>query len=162
MLADDSLYQIAKNIGGLLTRHQHKLTTAESCTGGWVAQCVTSVAGSSGWFDRGFVTYSNQAKHDMLGVSEITLERFGAVSEETVGEMAVGALMNSAAQCAVAVTGIAGPGGGSPQKPIGMVWLAWQLKGSSLITRRADLRGGRTIIRRQAVKIALKGIIDLY
>lgn len=162
MAIDDSLFQIAKNVGSLLVEQHHKLVAAESCTGGWVSQCVTSVAGSSEWFDCGFVTYSNQAKREMLGVSGATLEQFGAVSEETVGEMAVGALRNSDGQCAVAITGVAGPGGGSPEKPVGTVWLAWQLEGSSLRTQRADLKGNRFNIRRQAVVMALAGVVELY
>src|SRR5687768_7710588 len=104
------------------------LVTAESCTGGWVAQAVTSVAGSSDWFERGFVTYSNDAKHDLLGVRKKTLDAHGAVSEETAREMAQGALARSKGTLAVAITGVAGPGGGSREKPVGMVCFAWSSK----------------------------------
>jgi nicotinamide-nucleotide amidase len=137
------------------------LATAESCTGGGVASAVTEIAGSSAWFDRGFVTYANQAKVDMLGVSSDTLLRFGAVSEATVREMVAGALRHSHAQIALAVSGIAGPGGGSLEKPVGTVWFAWGIKGEVSIARLHQLAGNRAEIRAQAVRIALQGVIEL-
>jgi nicotinamide-nucleotide amidase len=112
--------ELAKKLGQRLKAQGQKLVTAESCTGGWVAQVVTSVAGSSDWFERGFVTYSNDAKHDLLGVSQSTLKKHGSVSEETAREMARGALARSKGTLALAVTGVAGPGGGSPEKPVGI------------------------------------------
>ena len=137
------------------------LTTAESCTGGGAATAVTDIAGSSTWFDRGFVTYSNQAKVDMLGVSTDTLLRYGAVSEATVREMVAGALRHSRAQIALAVSGIAGPGGGTPEKPVGMVWFAWGIKDGVSASRKHQLAGNRAEIRAQAVSIALQGVIEL-
>src|SRR4030067_3796017 len=116
---------LAAQVGGLLKAHGLKLATAESCTGGGVAHAVTDVAGSSAWFERGFITYSDLAKQQMLGVSEATLKQHGAVSEAVVREMVAGALANSAAQVALAVTGIAGPDGGTPDKPGGTGWFSW-------------------------------------
>ena len=136
------------------------LATAESCTGGWAAQVVTSVSGSSEWFDRGFVTYSNDAKQEMLGVSASTLERHGAVSEETARAMADGALLRSRARMTLAITGIAGPTGGSPDKPVGMVWFAWAMNGETR-TQLARFSGDRETVRRQSVLTALKGVLDV-
>jgi nicotinamide-nucleotide amidase len=137
------------------------LATAESCTGGGVASAVTEIAGSSAWFDRGFVTYSNQAKVEMLGVAPDTLAHFGAVSEATVREMVAGALRYSHANIALAVSGIAGPGGGTPEKPVGSVWFAWGVKGEVSISRLHHLAGNRAQIREQAVRIALHGVLEL-
>ncbi len=155
----DSEY--ARRVGEYLLGQTLKLVTAESCTGGWIAKCITDVPGSSAWFDRGFVTYSNAAKMEMLGVRSETLARFGAVSEETVREMATGALVCSRAQVAVAVSGIAGPTGGTPEKPVGTVWLAWQLEGQAALTRLCRFEGDREAVRYQAVAAALQGIIEL-
>ena len=135
------------------------LATAESCTGGWVAKACTDLAGSSAWFERGFVTYSNRAKQDMLGVAASTLERFGAVSEPTVLEMAAGALANSAAHWAVAVSGIAGPGGGSPDKPVGTVWLAWAGPCDWRHSECCRFDGDRDAVRRQSVLRALEVLV---
>lgn len=134
------------------------LTTAESCTGGWVARVLTSVPGSSNWFERGFVTYSNMAKTEMLDVPADILARHGAVSEPTVRAMAEGALARSRAQVAVAVTGIAGPAGGTAEKPIGTVWFAWARAGSETRTQRHQLDGDREAVRRKSVAIALEGL----
>src|SRR5215831_857510 len=123
-----SLASLARRVGSRLRRRGLMLATAESCTGGWIAQAVTSVAGSSDWFERGFVTYSNEAKKEMLGVRAATLSRHGAVSEEAAREMASGALKRSGAHVAIAVTGIAGPGGGTREKPVGTVCFAWATK----------------------------------
>ncbi len=136
------------------------LVTAESCTGGWVAQAVTSVAGSSGWFERGFVTYSNAAKHEVLGVSKKILKKFGAVSEDTAREMARGALAHSRAGVAVAVTGVAGPSGGTAAKPVGMVCFAWA-RGRRVVVETRRFRGGREAVRRQSVRHALEGILRI-
>jgi nicotinamide-nucleotide amidase len=136
------------------------LATAESCTGGWIAKTLTDVAGSSAWFERGFVTYHNRAKVEMLGVSTDTLARYGAVSEAVVREMAQGALAHSGAELAVSVSGVAGPGGGTAAKPVGTVWLAWARAGAA--TRATDFvfEGDREAVRRQAVEAALVGLLE--
>lgn len=152
---------LAAQVGGLLRSHGLMLTTAESCTGGGVAQAITEIAGSSAWFERGFVTYSNLSKQQMLGVSEATLMQYGAVSEPVVREMVAGALANSAAQVALAISGIAGPDGGTPDKPVGTVWFAWGLKNASVHAQRHQIAGNRAEVRAHAVLIALQGIIDL-
>lgn len=152
---------LSKDVGAALERRGWRLTTAESCTGGWIAQCVTEIAGSSGWFDRGFVTYSNDAKSEMLGVDPALIETQGAVSEAVVRAMAAGALRQSQADVAVAVSGIAGPSGGTPAKPVGTVWLAWQRTGQVARTQRECFLGDRHAVRRQAVILALRGVLDL-
>jgi len=152
---------LAAQVGGLLKAHGLMLATAESCTGGGVAQAVTDVAGSSAWFERGFVTYSNLAKQQMLDVNEATLIQHGAVSEAVVREMVAGALANSTAQVALAVSGIAGPDGGTPDKPAGTVWFAWGLKNGATYVQRHQINGNRAEVRAQSVHIALQGVIDL-
>ncbi len=152
---------LAQRLGLLLSQHEMMLTTAESCTGGGVAQAITDIAGSSRWFERGFVTYTNTAKIEMLGVSPDTLMQYGAVSEATVREMVAGALAHSHAQIALAVSGIAGPSGGTPDKPVGTVWFAWGIADESVFTQRHQLQGDRTTIREQSVNIALNGVIAL-
>ena len=152
---------LAAQVGGLLKAHGLMLATAESCTGGGVAQAITDVAGSSAWFERGFVTYSNLAKQQMLGVSEATLDRHGAVSEAVVREMVDGVLRNSAAQVALAVSGIAGPDGGTPDKPVGTVWFAWGLENAAAHAQRHQINGNRAEVRARAVRIALQGIVEL-
>jgi nicotinamide-nucleotide amidase len=136
------------------------LVTAESCTGGWLAQAITSAPGSSQWFERGFVTYSNASKHEVLGVKEETLARYGAVSGQSAEEMAAGALRHSHAQVSVAITGIAGPGGGSDEKPVGTVWIAWGREGDEVQAKLYCFTGDRHAIRGQAVTAALRGLID--
>jgi nicotinamide-nucleotide amidase len=137
------------------------VATAESCTGGGVAEAITRIAGSSAWFERGFVTYADRAKAEMLGVARATLLEHGAVSEAVAGEMASGALARSAAHVSVAVTGIAGPGGGTGAKPVGLVWFAWTHRGGSVQCRRFVCAGDREAVRRQSVAVALQGLIDL-
>lgn len=154
------LQDLARQVGQRLLARRLMLATAESCTGGWIAKAITDVPGSSAWLERGFVTYGNAAKEDMLGVEPTTLERQGAVSEATVWEMAVGALAHSRAQVAVAVTGIAGPDGGTPDKPVGTVWLAWVLPGGRVVTRCEQFQGDRESIRGQTVRSALAGLLD--
>jgi nicotinamide-nucleotide amidase len=156
---DSGLAALAERVGAVLKERSWMLATAESCTGGWIAEALTSISGSSEWFDRGFVTYSNAAKEEMLGVSRDTLDRHGAVSEQTVREMAQGALRHSRAQMSLAVSGIAGPTGGTPEKPVGSVWLAWAAE-SGVITRYARFAGDREAVRRQAVTTALQGVLD--
>jgi nicotinamide-nucleotide amidase len=151
--------ELAHRVGARLKAAGAVLATAESCTGGWVAEVVTSIAGSSSWFDRGFVTYSNEAKQEMLGVKAGTIERHGAVSEETAREMAKGALERSRATIAVSVTGIAGPTGGSDAKPVGMVCFAWATKkGERTGTQR--FQGDRESVRRLSVIHALEGVLE--
>lgn len=152
---------LAQDLGNRLLDLDLTVTIAESCTGGGAAAAITDIAGSSEWFEMGFVTYSNKAKCEMLGVQPSTLERYGAVSEHTVREMAAGALERSGASVAVAVSGIAGPTGGSAEKPIGTVWLAWASKdkpaGLALCHR---FHGERVEIRNQAVMALLRGTIE--
>ena len=152
---------LAAQLGGLLKAHGLMLATAESCTGGGVAEAITAVAGSSGWFERGFVTYSNLSKQQMLGVSEATLAQYGAVSEAAVREMVSGALTHSAAGIALSVSGIAGPDGGTPDKPVGTVWFAWGIKNSAVHAQRHQFAGNRAEVRSHAVRIALQGLMDL-
>ncbi len=152
---------LAAQVGALLKSHGLMLTTAESCTGGGIAHALTEVAGSSAWFERGFVTYSNLSKQQMLCVREATIKQHGAVSEMTVREMAEGALQHSTAQLALAVSGIAGPDGGTADKPLGTVWFAWGLKHGETRAQRFQLDGNRAEVRAQAVRIALQGIADL-
>ena len=157
----EALDDLAGRVGGLLLEENRMLTTAESSTGGWVAKCITDIAGSSAWFDRGFVTYSNRAKQDMLDVAAATLEVHGAVSAATVSEMVRGALAHSRADVAVAVSGIAGPGGGAPDKPVGTVWFAWLVPGGAPRVDRRQFDGDREAVRRQAVARALEGLVDV-
>ncbi len=152
--------RLAKQVGAVLKAHGMMLATAESCTGGGIAQAITRVSGSSAWFDRGFVTYSNISKEEMLGVSLETLQRHGAVSEETVREMVDGVLQFSRAQVALSVSGIAGPTGGTPEKPVGTVWFAWATN-DAVRTACHQLDGDRDAIRVKAVHIALQGVINL-
>jgi nicotinamide-nucleotide amidase len=152
---------LAAQVGGLLKAHGMLLATAESCTGGGVAQAITEISGSSAWFERGFVTYANAAKVEMLGVRQTTLDEHGAVSELAVREMAEGALRNSHAHIALAVSGIAGPDGGTPQKPVGTVWFAWSLRNGTTQAQVHHLSGNRSEIRAQSVRIALQGMADL-
>ncbi|MGD2076519.1 MAG: nicotinamide-nucleotide amidase [Gammaproteobacteria bacterium] len=147
-------------LGERLSRRNERLATAESCTGGWVAKVCTDQAGSSRWFERGFVTYTNEAKQELLGVSAETLDRHGAVSRETVLEMVAGVLAQSLAQWAVAISGIAGPGGGTVQKPVGTVWFAWAGPGGWELARKEQFGGDRDGVRRQAVEAALQVLVD--
>lgn len=160
-----SLATLSRMTGRALKSKGHTLVTAESCTGGWVAQAVTSVAGSSDWFERGYITYSNAAKCEALGVRKATLARHGAVSEQTAREMARGALKRSRKALghgrggiALSVTGIAGPGGGSPGKPVGMVCFGWA-QGRRIRSETKRFRGGRNSVRRQSVIHALRGVL---
>lgn len=156
---DAELYELSGRVGDALKARGLMMAAAESCTGGWIGQVVTMVPGSSKWFDRGFVTYTNEAKREMLGVNGVTLEKFGAVSEQTVREMADGALERSHAQVAVAVSGVAGPDGGTPKKPVGTVMLAWTSKGGAPKVRSMHFHGDRDSVRRQTVIAALEGVL---
>jgi nicotinamide-nucleotide amidase len=158
-LAD--LDRLALGVAERLAQTKQKLVTAESCTGGWVAQVVTSVAGSSAWFERGFVTYSNDAKRELLGVPPEVLEKHGAVSEETAREMARGALARSKGTIAVSITGVAGPAGGSAAKPVGTVCFGWARRGAEPLTQTRVFRGDRESVRRQSVVHALEKVLEL-
>ncbi|MDD5057279.1 MAG: nicotinamide-nucleotide amidase [Sideroxydans sp.] len=153
--------ELSTQVGAALKAQGMMLTTAESCTGGGVAQAVTEISGSSAWFERGFVTYTNTAKVEMLGVRQATLEAHGAVSEATVREMAAGALQHSHAHIALAISGVAGPTGGTPEKPVGTVWFAWALRDGAVFARRHLLPGDRAAVREQSVRIALQGVLEL-
>jgi nicotinamide-nucleotide amidase len=158
-LAD--LDRLALGVAERLAQTKQKLVTAESCTGGWVAQVVTSVAGSSAWFERGFVTYSNDAKRELLGVPPEVLEKHGAVSEETAREMARGALARSKGTIALSITGVAGPAGGSATKPVGTVCFGWARRGAEPLTQTRVFRGDRESVRRQSVVHALEKVLEL-
>ena len=151
---------LAQQVGAALKAHGMKLVTAESCTGGGIAQAVTCISGSSDWFDRGFITYSNASKEEMLGVSPETLEQQGAVSEATVREMARGALEYSSAQIALSVSGIAGPTGGTPEKPVGTVWFAWATNRDVQAVCH-HLSGDRDEVRAKSVQISLQGLLNM-
>ncbi|MDP2397039.1 MAG: CinA family protein [Burkholderiales bacterium] len=161
MMPDKVLYELAAKLGAALKAQCLMLATAETCTGGWVAQAVTAVPGSSQWFERGFVAYTYISKREMLGVSQDTLGAHGAVSEPVVREMVAGALANSHAQVAVAVSGTAGPGGGTPQKPVGTVCLAWGVKNGEPRSATLHISGDREAVRRAAVQAALEGVLKL-
>lgn len=152
---------LSAEVGAALKARGWMLATAESCTGGGVAECVTRTAGSSAWFDRGFVTYTNEAKQELLGVRIHTLDNHGAVSEETACEMAEGALKESSAQIAVSVTGIAGPGGGSASKPVGLVCFAWARLDALTESARYQFEGDRANIRKASIITALTRVIEL-
>ncbi|MGH8688858.1 MAG: CinA family protein [Burkholderiales bacterium] len=150
--------ELVERIAAALKARGLMLAAAESCTGGWVSTACTALAGSSDWFERGYVTYSNAAKQEALGVREDTIRRHGAVSEETAREMAAGALANSHAQVALAITGIAGPTGGTPAKPVGTVCFAWA-QGSNMASETRRFDGDRESVRRQSVVHALQGVL---
>lgn len=159
-MADD-LDRLSAEVGVALQARRAMLVTAESCTGGGIGEAITRTAGSSAWFERGFITYANQAKQQMLGVRAETLAAFGAVSEQTAREMALGALTASHAHLAVSVTGIAGPEGGTTGKPVGTVCFCWALKEGSTKTETCHFQGGRAAVRRQTIIHALQGVFQL-
>lgn len=159
----DAIAPLARRLGACLAQRHWRVATAESCTGGGIAAAITEIPGSSSWFEYGLVTYANSAKQALLDVPEATLAREGAVSEPVVKAMVLGVLNVSGADLAVAVTGIAGPGGGSPDKPVGTVWLAWARRssGAPLVkTRRLEFAGDRRAVREQTVRCALEGLVD--
>ncbi len=155
---DITLKGLAESVGNGLLLRGEKLATAESCTGGWISMLVTSIAGSSSWFDRGFVTYSNEAKQEMLAIDSDIIEIHGAVSEETARCMAQGAVGNSHAQAGLSVTGIAGPSGGSDEKPVGTVCFGWLVNGLC-DTETCHFTGDRKEVREQSVSYALTGML---
>ena len=156
---------LAASVGKLLLARQHTLVTAESCTGGLVAALITEIEGSSQWFDRGFVTYSNRSKQQMLGISNHTLLNYGAVSKQIATHMAEQAVVRSNANLAVSITGIAGPAGGSDEKPVGTVWFGWKFEDSvdQLVqTQHQIFSGSRAAIRMQAARFVLQGVVSKY
>jgi nicotinamide-nucleotide amidase len=160
-VTEDDITELARKVGRACKRRKVEIVTAESCTGGGLAAAITRISGSAKWYERGFVTYANDAKKDLLGVSQRTLKRHGAVSEEVAREMAVGALANSRADVSVSVTGIAGPTGAVPGKPVGTVWLCWAARSGPVQSRRFLFKGGRVEVRMQTVAMALQGVLDL-
>ncbi len=158
-MADADDLTLVSEIGAVLKARGQWLATAESCTGGGLAQLLTSVPGSSSWFERGYVTYSNRSKTEMLGVPAELIAKHGAVSEEVVCAMAEGAITRSGADHAVAITGIAGPAGGSPEKPVGTVWIAWSVPGGDTRATRHQFQGDRAEVRAASVRAALEGLI---
>ncbi|UJF19015.1 nicotinamide-nucleotide amidase [Vibrio sp. SS-MA-C1-2] len=161
MMSDyqQQIEQASEHLGKYLAQHHLVAVTAESCTGGGVASAITDISGSSAWFDRSFVTYTNQAKEQMLGVQHQTLVDHGAVSQSVVEEMAIGALRHSNGDISVAISGIAGPGGGTENKPVGTVWFAWAARNGQVISRCLLLEGDRKVVRYQAVVEALNGLV---
>lgn len=159
MNALDEVHELAVCVGQELKRKRLILAVAESCTGGWVGQAITAVEGSSSWFDRGFIVYSDRAKQQMLGVTTTAMRDHGSVSQEVVGEMAKGVLEFSDADLSIAISGIAGPQGGTLSKPVGTVWMAWALKDAEVCTRHARFTGDRYSIRRQSVVAALRELL---
>ena len=160
-MTEDDVTRLARRLGVLAKKRKIDVVTAESCTGGGVATAMTRISGSAKWFERGFVTYTNIAKMEMLGVSQDTLKKHGAVSEEVAIEMARGALQHSHADVSVAITGIAGPTGGVPGKPVGTVHFAWGVRGGPVQARRFRFDGDRVAVRLQSVYVAIQGLIDL-
>ena len=158
---DKELEGLSVRVGAALLERKSMLACAESCTGGWVSEVVTATAGSSQWFERGFVTYSNAAKQELLGVKADTLRQDGAVSEAVVREMAAGALRRSHAQAALAISGVAGPSGGSPGKPVGTVCFAWVLQGGEPTAETLHFSGDREAVRKQSVVYALQGLLRM-
>lgn len=157
---DEALAMLTAAVAAELKAHGRMLVTAESCTGGWIAKLCTDLPGSSAWFERGLVSYSNAAKQDLLGVPMARIARFGAVSDEVAADMASGALANSRADYAIAVTGIAGPDGGSPDKPVGTVCFGWALPDGIVETERHRFQGDRDTVRRATIALALAGLLN--
>ena len=156
----DKIEDLVESLAQIAVNRSIRVATAESCTGGWISKTLTDRAGSSQWFECGFTTYSNEAKHGMLGVDSQLIEQYGAVSEPVVAAMTAGALARSNATIAVAVSGVAGPGGGSPQKPVGTVWFSWQIQGQPAETQRILFDGDRESVRKQTVYQAIAGIVE--
>lgn len=158
---DVALHKLAEQVGDRLRQNRHTVCTAESCTGGWISKMITDIPGCSDWFECGLAAYSYEAKQALLGVLQETLTEHGAVSRETVLEMVSGALITSGASLAVAVTGIAGPTGGTPDKPVGTVWIGWKRRGRYPIAEVFHFDGDREAIRRRTVAVALRGLLAI-
>lgn len=161
-MTDSGLFELSQRVGDALGQLRATVTTAESCTGGWIAKVITDVSGSSVWFERGFVTYSNKAKHQLIGVNERTLEAFGAVSEGVVLEMAQGALAAAKADYAISVSGIAGPDGGNDEKPVGTVWFGFADKQGRTVAEVQRFDGDRDAVRRQAMEYSLQSLWNYF
>ena len=162
MISDRALSELSEQTGKELLRLQRQVTAAESCTGGWIAKIFTDISGSSAWFERGFVTYSNEAKQQMLGVSAVSLNTFGAVSEAVVREMASGALAAAQADYAVSVSGIAGPDGGTEEKPVGTVWFGFASATGKVASISQHFQGDRESVRRQSVAFSLNYLLNEF
>jgi nicotinamide-nucleotide amidase len=162
MISDRVLSELSEQTGKELLRLQRQVTAAESCTGGWIAKVFTDISGSSAWFERGFVTYSNEAKQQMLGVSAASLNTFGAVSEAVVREMASGALAAAHADYAISVSGIAGPDGGTQEKPVGTVWFGFASAAGEVATISQHFQGDRDAVRRQSVAFSLNYLLNEF
>ena len=160
-MAENTAQELVERLARLLMMGKQTVVTAESCTGGGISCLLTSVPGSSQWFERGFVTYSNIAKQEMLSVSNDTLAAYGAVSEQTAAAMAVGALIHSPADFSMAVTGVAGPDGGTEEKPVGTVCFGWGLRGNETKTAQIRFEGNRERVREQTVLMAVQGLLDI-
>ena len=160
-MTEDDITDLARKLGRACKRRKVEISVAESCTGGGLAAAITRISGSAKWFDRGFVTYSNTAKKELLGVKQRTLKEYGAVSEPVAREMAKGVLRNSPSELAVSITGIAGPTGGTRDKPVGTVWIAWGARDGPLQSRGFQFKGDRVEVRKQSVAMAIQGLIDL-
>ena len=158
---DQTLHDLAKQVGLALTRQGLMLASAESCTGGWLGQIVTSIPGSSTWYQSGFITYTANSKQKMLGISTKTLKEYGEVSEQMARDMAHGVVTKSGAQVSVSITGIAGPGGGTTKKPVGMVCFAWEMKDNHMRSETRHFSGDREAVRQQSVAVAMQGLITL-
>ncbi|NIP18894.1 MAG: nicotinamide-nucleotide amidohydrolase family protein [Xanthomonadales bacterium] len=158
---DALILEVSEQVARSLQARSWRLATAESCTGGWIAKACTDLAGSSDWFDRGVVSYSYLAKESQLGVIHADLEEHGAVSEEIAAQMALGLRRGSGAEITLSATGIAGPGGGMPNKPVGLVCFAWSVRGGVLVTDSRVFEGDREAVRRQTVEHALRGVLDV-
>lgn len=156
----EDITQLAQLLGNQLSTKGWQISCAESCTGGGVGYAITSISGSSAWFKKGFITYSNEAKHELLGVSEGTLTQFGAVSAQTVEEMAAGAAKQANAEVAIAISGIAGPDGGTPDKPVGTVWFGFFINGQN-ISQKLLINGDRQAVRIKAIEFALSNTLKL-
>ncbi len=157
---EEEIASCAVQVAAALQARGWLLACAESCTGGWISKCCTDLAGSSAWFDRSYVAYSYPAKTEMLGVTEQRLLQFGAVSAEIAADLAEGARARSSVQAALAVTGVAGPGGGTETKPVGTVWFAWALEGRATETQQQQFSGDRVAVRQQTVLHALRGLLQ--
>lgn len=155
-----NIENLAEKVGEILKQHGLKLATAESCTGGGLAYTITNIAGSSAWFERGFIVYSNEAKIEMLAVKSSTINKFGAVSEQVAREMAEGALKNSNANISIAITGIAGPEGGTDDKPVGSVWIAWAGFDKKIKTSLDIFSGDRQAVRARSIEKALEELLE--
>ncbi|SLM62000.1 MULTISPECIES: nicotinamide-nucleotide amidase [Dickeya] len=160
--AEIEIKQLSRQVGERLNARREKITCAESCTGGWLAKAITDIAGSSAWFDYGFVTYSNQAKQDLIGVQPQTLAQYGAVSQNVVAEMAAGARHRARANIAVSISGIAGPDGGTPDKPVGTVWFGFATDSADVATCVMQFKGDRDAVRLQAVAFALTFLLEHF